>query len=153
MGSRLSNKREDRKLFRWANAGERTGSCVDESDALAELIAPQKVKGFTGLKIIVLRDNNRQIPVYSGWVSSSSGSTVGKLKKIDHPGKYFVAGTSNPELFGTILKGILRDGISVGYQETPDKFDKVFKIVEPLPDDSARALSSCMDDLSSSLSK
>jgi hypothetical protein len=117
----------------------------------AEVIAPQKVQGFTGLKIIVLRDNDRQIPVYSGWIKSSSGSTVGKMKKIDHPGKYFMGGTSGPELFRTILKGILRDGLSVGYQETPGAFDKVFKVAEPLPDDSRKALWSCLHNLQSTL--
>ena len=146
--------------------GGKTVSCfvelklVSEQEAVSmnlslfgESNTPQKVQAWTGLKIRALKQDGSQIKVHSGWVRSSSGSTVGKLKKVDHPEMYFLGAASGPDLFVTILKGILRDGASVGYQETLGKFDKVFKIVEPLPDGSARALSSCIDDLRSSLSK
>jgi hypothetical protein len=114
---------------------------------LGELITPQKAQTSTALKIRAVKYDDRQIKVHSGWVRSSSGSTVGKLKKIDHPGMYFLAGANGMDLFRNILRGILKDGVSVGYQENPGAFDKVFKIAEPLPDDSARALSSCLSDL------
>lgn len=122
----------------------------------AQSVAPEKIQTFTGIKIRAYRLENgsQEVPieVHSAWIRSSSGSTVGKLKKLDtHPDPYFLGAAPGMGLFTTLLQGILRDGVSVGFQENSGNFDKVFKIAEPLPDDSKKTLLSCMNDLRSSL--
>ncbi len=52
-----------------------------------------------------------------------------------------------------LLDGILKDGISMGYQEKPGTFDKVIRVPEPLPSEGLRNFLSCLDDLKKSIAQ
>jgi len=112
----------------------------------------RKIQVFTGLKIRAARYTAGQketpIKLYGGWIRSSSGSTVGRLKPVNtNPEPHFLGAAAGLELFQELLNGIVKDGVAIGYQEKPGMFDKVIKVPDPLPPERLRNFVACLDDL------
>jgi hypothetical protein len=129
-----------------------TTANVQESLTMNLGLLIEKPQLLTMLKITVHRQasNRPHIPVkiHSAWIRSSSGSSIGKLKQINtHPNQYYLGGADGADVFRVLLPGIMKNGISVGYQERPNTFDKVLKVSEPLPNEAVKSLVSCMEEL------
>lgn len=122
----------------------------------AEQFAPEKVQTFTALKITASTygGGQKEVPIklYNGWLRSSSGSTVARLKIVNtDPETHFLAAASGAEIFQDLLDGIAKDGISVGYQDERGSFDKVVRVTEPLPPEALRNIYGCLGDLQQTL--
>jgi hypothetical protein len=112
------------------------------------------------LKVVVVQIEEEEekivngIPIYSAWIKSSTGSTVGQLTELESPGYFFggVAGGKAIPLFTLILKGLLTDGMTVGFQTLADAFDRVIHIKEPLPTNVAKNFFECLGELKEVLS-
>jgi hypothetical protein len=118
----------------------------------AEHSAPENTHMFTALKISASKYDSarKEVPIElaGGWIRSSSGSTIGRLTTVKtDAGTEFLGAASGPELFQNLLDGIIKDGMSVGYQEKAASFDNVLRIAEPLPPERLRNLQECLDDL------
>ncbi len=112
----------------------------------------KKVLSFL-VKIVgerILDDLKTQaIPIYYAWVKSSTGSTVNQITQLEtKPEKYFLGGMHGNEgmaLFVKILRGIVEDGLVIGWQESPGKFDKVISIKDPPPEEELLSFLSCLE--------
>jgi len=91
------------------------------------------------------------IPIHYAWVQSSTGSTVNQITQLETaPNKYYLGGLAGDEgldLFLKIFKGILEDGLVVGWQESPGKLDKRLKVKDPPSPDKLLSFNSCMGQL------
>lgn len=115
---------------------------------MAEEVDVNRVKNITMLKVTASRVTNKlqsvPIKIDHGWVKSSSGTSIGNLQKIDgKPEPYFLGSTPGLDLFDEIIMGAVENGITVGYQERPGTYNKVYKISEPPPLDIVTKLLSC----------
>ncbi len=118
----------------------------------SELISPDQVRAYTTLKVKAAQRVKPRgyvsIIIHQAWIKSSSATTVGRLKKVDvDPEPYFLAVQAGIDLFQDILKGLMENGIVVGYQEKPDTFDKVFEVKAPLPLDVQAKVIRCFDSM------
>lgn len=115
---------------------------------MAEEVDVNHVKNITMLKVTASRVTRKlqsvPIKIDHGWVKSSSGMSIGNLKQIDvKPEPYFLGSAPGLDLFDEIIMGAVENGITVGYQERPGTYNKVYKISEPPPLDIVTKLLSC----------
>ena len=124
---------------------------------MAEKVEANRVRILTMLKITAARitETLQSVPIklHHGWLRTSSGTSIGNFTKIDvKPDPYFLAGASGMDLFAEITKGALKDGVTVGFQEKPGTFDKVYKISDPPPLDITNKFLSCFVAMSNDIS-
>jgi len=95
------------------------------------------------------------IPIHFAWVQSSTGSTTTQLTQAETaPEKYYLgmlAGMDGLDLFTKIFKGVVEDGLVVGWQESPGDLDKVLKVKDGLPKDKQISFLSCFEQLTKEL--
>jgi len=84
------------------------------------------------------------IRIHDAWIKSSTESTVGRLKKVDATPEPYYLGVGSLELGQEILKGLLVDGLIIGLQESPGKFDIVFRVEEPPSDELKIRFGQCL---------
>ncbi len=120
----------------------------------AQMATPELVENMTMVKITASRITNpftaesQPIKINYGWVKSSSGTSVGKVKITDvSPDPYFLGVAAGMDLFQEITFGILKDGVTVGYQEKPGTFDVTFTIATPPSGDVSLKLGSCLSEM------
>ncbi|MFQ5596421.1 MAG: hypothetical protein ACE5GK_00060 [Nitrospiria bacterium] len=85
--------------------------------------SPEERKVVTVIKISAERINPADfsdvtaIKIDQAWVSNISGTSIGKIEKMDVGTQtYFLGGVAGFELFETLLRGIEQEGIMVGYR-------------------------------------
>lgn len=98
---------------------------------------PNQTKDTTILKITAGRINKPDlsditpIRIHDAWMTTSLGTSVGKITKIDRPEPYYLAGADGSDLFHRLLQGILKDGARVGFQEMKGRPEVVSIIPTP----------------------
>lgn len=119
----------------------------------AEPADPSRVHARTVLKItvteIALDQGFKKTPVrlYGGWLRTSSGTTVGKLKTIPmSPEVYYLGAAPGMDLFIELVSGML-NGITVGFQRRPDGLDTTMTIPTPPPVETILKLETCIQNL------
>jgi len=95
------------------------------------------------------------IPIHYAWVQSSTGSTATQIIQAEtKPEKYFLGalgGDDGMDLFIKIFKGMIKDGLVVGWQESPGKFDIVIKVKDPPSQKNQETFMSCFRQLAEEL--
>lgn len=113
-----------------------------------------RVKIGTLLKItvneIALDQDFKLTPIrlYGGWIRTSSGTTVGKLMTISvSPEMYYLGVTPGIDLYLELVSGMLKDGVTVGFQRRPGGLDTTMTIPTPPPVETIAKLETCFENL------
>ncbi len=83
-----------------------------------------------------LRNNNPSdvsaIKIEEAWLETSAGATIGKIKKVDQDqAPHFLGGTEGFKLFEMLLKGIVKDGMTVGFRTKSEPIVTVLHVPPP----------------------
>ncbi|GEM_PF-5898281 len=73
------------------------------------------------------------IPLSEAWLETSTVSTLGRLNKIMATAPHFIGGSPGAGLFDTLLQGIRKDGLIIGYRAEKDPLARVFDVGSPAP--------------------
>ncbi len=75
------------------------------------------------------------IELTDAWLETSTVTTLGEVKKIDTASEpHFLGGVKGVGLFNTLLRGMRKDGLMIGYRSTPDRRAKIFQVSAPPPE-------------------
>ncbi len=85
------------------------------------------------------------IQIHDAWITTSLGTSAGKMKKIDvSPDPHYLGGKEGADLFHRLLEGILKDGAAIGYEEGPKGTETVSIVPVPPPDVIINKLMPCL---------
>ena len=75
------------------------------------------------------------IELTDAWLETSTVTTLGEVKKIDTGSDpHFLGGVKGTGLFNTLLRGMRKDGLMIGYRSTPMRRAKIFQVQGPPPE-------------------
>lgn len=91
--------------------------------------------------------------LHGGWIRTSSGTTVGKLRDIPTSPYYLGSLESGPgmDLFIELISGMLEDGVTIGFQLRPDGWDTTMRIPMPPPVDTIVKIQTCLQNFERSV--
>ena len=100
---------------------------------------------ITSAEIDVERAIKTPIPLFGGWIRTSSGTTVGNLKTLP-TGPHYLGISPGADLFVKLLEGVLEQGVTVGFQQRVGGLDTTVAFPAP-PADVLVKLNSCLKSL------